>query len=185
MKLLSERIAYQASEEGLTVRIKGAGKQEAKRIGYMKAWLIAWYISGFVLASGLFLDYERDVKLFLAVFLAFWGYFSFVITKAYYFKKYGMETLFLNGDQFMMRRDIHGKKGKPQYFRLKHERPFRVLKDKPKLDQFFYSSWWVISGGKVELGEPGAAYRLGQHLNENDALKLVQLLNKHVHLNHL
>ena len=97
MKFISERIGYEATDEGLTVRIKASKAGDLKKIQAMKAWVIAWAVSGGLIGSALFMNYPADLKLYLFIFLAFWAYFLFKISRAYYFRKYGIETLFLNG----------------------------------------------------------------------------------------
>lgn len=177
MNFISERIGYEATDEGLTVRIKASKASDLKKIQAMKAWVIAWGLSGGLIGSALFMNYPADLKLYLLVFLAFWAYFLFTITRAYYFRKYGIETVFLNGDQLMLRKDIHGKAGKPLFFRIQEKNAFRYL-DKSQKGAWFYDSFWIDSGGNCGFGKPGAEYRFGIQLAENEAQKLTTLLNK-------
>jgi hypothetical protein len=177
MKFISERIGYEIGDEGLTVRIKASKAKDLKKLNLMKAWVIAWALSGGLIGSALFMNYPSDLKIYLLVFLAFWAYFLFKITLAYYFRKYGIETMFLNGDQLMLRKDIHGKPGKPLFFRLNEKNAFRYLNKETK-GGWFYDSFWIDSGGNCGFGKPGAEYRFGIQLEQNEAHQLVKLLNK-------
>jgi hypothetical protein len=177
MKFISERIGFEQSEEGLTVRIKASKPGDIQKLNIMKVWIVAWSASGLLIGSALFLDYPSDLKIYLAVFLAFWAYFLVKITRAYYFRKYGIETLYLNGDQCMLRRDLHGKPGKAYFFRIKEKNAFRWL-NKQQKGSWFYDSFWVDSGGNCGFGKPGAEYRFGLQLEETEGKALVKMLNK-------
>ncbi|MBM3170941.1 MAG: hypothetical protein FJZ75_04945 [Bacteroidetes bacterium] len=181
MNFISERVGYEATDEGLTVRIKASKASDLKKLNLMKAWVIAWGISGGLIGSALFLNYPADLKLYLLIFLAFWAYFLFKITRAYYFRKYGIETIFLNGDQLMLRKDIHGKPGKQVFFRLKEKNAFRHL-DKNDKGSWFYDSFWIDSGGNCGFGKPGSEYRFGIQLEKTEAQQLVKLLNKQIQI---
>jgi hypothetical protein len=182
MKFISERIGYEATDEGLTVRIKASKAGDLKKIQAMKAWVIAWAVSGGLIGSALFMNYPADLKLYLFIFLAFWAYFLFKISRAYYFRKYGIETLFLNGDQLMLRKDMHGKPGKSLFFRLQEKNCFRHL-DKNQKGSWFYDSFWMDSGGNCGFGKPGAEYRFGIQLEQKEAEQLVKILNKEIKIN--
>lgn len=182
MEFISERIGYNKADEDLTVYIKASTKNDAKKIRFLKIWVILWGISGLFIVSQLFLPYaDQQTKIFLFGYLAFWAYFFYIAAKAYYFRKYGTETVYINNNKFMIRRDIYTKKGKPKWFVAENKNPFNIHDEKAgSLSQLFYSSFWVTSGGSVTFGSDKNNYRFGLQLKENEAKKLVQLLNKSI-----
>ena len=81
----------------------------------------------------------------------------------------------------MIRRDIHGKAGKPIHFVAKGKNPFRKVAEKPgSINAAFYNSFWVVTGGTISFGEKKDEYRFGLQLTNEESEKLVRLLNQSI-----
>ena len=107
MDFISERVGFTKTSEDLTIYIKGSKKSDLKKINYLKAWVILWALAGFLLIAQFFFSYTiGEARFFLVGLLGFWAYFFYVAIKAYYFRKYGLETIYINNDKFMIRREI-------------------------------------------------------------------------------
>lgn len=184
MELLSERIGFIKGKDDLTVYIKASTPKDIKKLNLFKAWLILWSIGGIIILSQLFFDfYTREQKLYMLIYLAFWGYFEYRVFKAYYFRKYGIETVYINNDKFMLRRDILNKKGKPKYYKVTKNNPFHRIEDKPgSINNAYYNSFWVVHGGSIGFGNEEGQNRFGLQLTKNEATKLVKLLNNSIQL---
>jgi hypothetical protein len=180
MKHLSERIAYTTDENELTIYIKASKTSDLKNIRLLKFWLILWSLAGIVIASQLFVPNDREVKLFIFVYLTFWGYFLYKAANAYYFLRYGTEVAYVHHNKFITRRDILKKKGSPRFFTINQKNPFRSAKDEMSgIQRAYYGSFWVVSGGDIAFGEKKHEYRFGIHLEENEIRTLVKMLNHH------
>jgi hypothetical protein len=180
--MLSDRIGFVKGQDDLTVYIKASGKKDQRKLTIFKAWLIFWSIAGFIILSQLFFSfYTREEKLYMVIYLAFWGYFEYRMLKAYYFRKYGIETVYINNDKFMLRRDILSKQGKPKYYQANHKNPFHEVEDKSgSVNRSYYTSFWVVSGGTIGFANSGGENRLGLQLPKEDAQKLIRLMNAYV-----
>lgn len=177
----SDRIGIKKGEEELTVYIKSSSKTDQKKLRYLKMWAIAWTIIGLIVISQLFFPYSREEKLYFVVYLAFWAYFEYRVLYAYYFRQYGIETIYVNNGKIFLRRDILNKKGKPKYFTLHRKNPFFLTEDAGTgFFQQMGNSFWSIRGGKIAFGEKPKEYRFGLQLPEADANRLVKLLNESI-----
>lgn len=181
MKQIGERISYQMGADDLVVYIKGSSKKDKTKILYLKIWVVLWTILGAVMFAGLFMNFSRDEKLFIFIYLFFWAYFEYKIAYAYYFRQYGTEVLYLQNDRLHVRRDILTKKGKDKKYDLTEKNPFRKVQEKNSFVANYYNSFWVVTGGTIAFGEKRKEQRIGTLLNDEDALKLTGLLNKAMH----
>lgn len=180
---LSDRIAYKKTDEDLTVYIRAASRSDEKKLRMLKAWVIAWSICGLLIFVQLFLPfYTADEKLYFLIYLSFWAYFEYRVAAAYYFRRYGTETIYLNNDKFMIRRDVHNRKGKPQHFKAVVKNPFTIPADQPTgWAKHFYNSFWVTTGNSIAFGNKPKEYRFGVQLSEKESKSLVRLLNASIH----
>ncbi len=181
MKQIGERISYQMGEDDLTVYIKGSSKSDKNKILFLKIWVVLWTILGAAMFAGLFMNFSGDEKLFIFIYLFFWAYFEYKIAYAYYFRKYGMEVVYIQNDKIILRKDILTKRGKERTTDLEEKKPFRIVADKNSFTANFYNSFWVVTGGTIAFGEKRKEQRFGSLLNEDDRLKLTGLMNKSIH----
>lgn len=182
MDFISERVGYNKTPEDLTIYIKGSKKSDAKKIRYMKLWIILSILSWILLVSQYFMPYDiGPAKYYLIGLLGFLGYFIYIAIRAYYFRKYGTETIYVNNDKFMIRRDIYTKQGKPKWFKSNEKNPFSKVDEKPGgVNAFFYSSFWVVTGGTITFGAKNSEFRFGVQLTDEEANKVVQMMNKSI-----
>ncbi|MCX7743838.1 MAG: hypothetical protein N2167_04650 [Flavobacteriales bacterium] len=184
MEHLSDRIAFKRTDDDLTVYIRATSPKDKKKIRLLQIWLLLWFTAGIIIISQLFFPgYSSDEKLFMVIYLFFWAYFAYRIAYAYYFRKYGTEVIYINNNKFMIRRDIHGKAGKPHHFVAKGKNPFRKVDEKPgSINAAFYNSFWVVTGGCIAFGEKKDEYRFGLQLSDEETDKLIRLLNKTINI---
>lgn len=182
MEMLSDRIGVVKTDEDLTVYIKASTQADVKKLNLFKLWVILWSLAGIAIFSQLFFDfYSRMEKLYMVIYLAFWAYFEYRMIRAYYFRKYGIETIYINNDKFMVRRDILSKKGKPVYYRAEEKNPFHEVEETGMgLGKVYYSSFWIITGGSIGFGHSRGENRVGLQLPKADVKKLVKLMNSYI-----
>src|SRR5437868_6110871 len=63
----------------------------------LMAWLLLWTVSGFIVLANYFTLADSNVKLVVIMWMAFWAYFEFKIGKAFLFRKYGKEKIWIKG----------------------------------------------------------------------------------------
>jgi len=184
MEMISERIGVVRGQDDLTVYIKASTLKDKGKLNLFKAWVVLWTIAGAVIFSQLFFSfYTREEKLYIVIYLAFWMYFEYRAVRSYYFRKYGIETIYINNDKFFIRRDILSKKGKPKYYQAQVKNPFHEVDNKTGgLARTYYSSFWVVTGGNIGFGGDSGGNRFGLQLPPEDVKKLIKLMNSYVKL---
>lgn len=177
MEFISERIGFERGEDDLLVRIKASSSKDRQKLWWTRLWIMAWLIAGLLLLWQTWVATVADVKLFMMVVLAFWGYFAYATIQAYYFWKYGFETIFIQNGQVMFRRDIFKRKGKPVYFRVNHSQPFSPADANPGGAFTQIMAFWIPQGGTLQLGTGKNVYRFAPGLVEKERQALLKILN--------
>lgn len=180
MKFLSERIGYSEGKEDLLVRIKASKKSDVSKLWWMRLWVVAWFIAGGLLFWQMIVAPGGDIRLFIIIILAFWAYFAYVTTQAYFFWKYGFETLYIQNGQVMIRKDILERQGRPQYFRVQVKNPFILTSPEDRQSLLQIMAFWVPGAGSIQLGNGKNRTRFGIGLSDNEAKELIKLLNRSV-----
>lgn len=142
----------------------------------LTAWLFLWTVSGGIVLVNYFSVTNTNIKLVVIMWLAFWGYFEFKIFKAFMFRKYGMEKLWVRDGKLFYWRDVAGK-GKKLEFDKEMVKDIALI-EKNKKD-FFASmneSFWIIGGESISFSYGVKDYRVGIQLPEEDARELLRQL---------
>ncbi len=178
MEFISERIGFVRGDDDLLVRIKASSSKDRQKLWWTRLWIIGWLMAGVLLLWQTFMANVSDVKLFLMVVLAFWGYFAYASIQAYYFWKYGFETIFIQNGQVMFRRDIFKRKGKPIYFRVNQNQPFAPTEANPGGAFTQIMAFWIPQGGTIQLGTGKNLYRFAPGLSDQEKKSLIKMLNQ-------
>ncbi len=141
-------------------------------------WLLAWSVSGVLVFANYFTVTDKDAKLMLMVWLAFWAYFEFKIGKAYMFRRFGKEKLWIKGETLFYQREIKGR-GKISEFNKELINEMKLIETKDtNFFQFFNNSFWVIGGETISFSYASKVIRLGVQLEPQDAKKLLEQIRK-------
>src|SRR2546430_8058303 len=105
-------------------------------------WLFLWTVSGFVVLANYFTLTNTNIKLVVIMWMGFWAYFEFKIGKAFLFRKYGKEKIWIKGGKLHYWRDIAGR-GKKQEFEKELVKDLQLI-EKKKSDFFAFmnESFW-------------------------------------------
>ena len=144
------------------------------KIYLLFAWLFLWTVSGVVVAANYFMLTNANLKLVLIMWLGFWVYFEFKIGKAFLFRRFGKEKIWIKGGKLFYWRDIAGR-GKKLEFDKELIKDFELIQKNKK--DFFASineSFWVIGGESIIFNYGAKPYRLGIQLPEEDAKELLR-----------
>lgn len=114
----------------------------------------------------------------MVVWLGFWAYFEFRIGKAFLFKKYGKEKIWIKQGKLNYLKDIAGR-GKKLEFDIDLIKDLQLIeKNKRDFFQFMNESFWVMGGESISFNYGAKAYRLGLQLNQEDANQLLRQLRQ-------
>ena len=99
MKWIGKRISFEDISKKTTVIIIPENNVLINVL--MGAWLGMWYCIGFVVIWSLFeLKLTEQENIILYVFLVFWMYYAFRISKSYLWILFGKEMIMVNVDAF-------------------------------------------------------------------------------------
>jgi hypothetical protein len=140
----------------------------------LTAWLFLWTLSGCVVFANYFTLTNSNIKLVVIMWLGFWAYFEFKIFKAFLFRKYGKEKIWIKGETLFYWRDIAGR-GKKLEFSKELIKDLELVQKK-KTDFFgsMNESFWVIGGESISFVYGAKPYRIGIQLPEEDARELLK-----------
>lgn len=147
----------------------------------MGAWLAMWYTIGFVVIWSLsaFKLTEQE-KIIIFVFLTFWSYYAFNVSKAFLWLVYGKELIKIDETSFQLKKSIltYGKTV-PYYYEniksLKCDVP-----EKGSIQSIWESSPWVSGGERISFSYFEKSVKFGRKLNEKDAKLLFNLIGKRI-----
>ncbi|MGZ3864855.1 MAG: hypothetical protein ACXVC6_11215 [Bacteroidia bacterium] len=146
-------------------------------------WLFLWSVSGCVVLFNYFTLTNTNIKLVVIMWLAFWAYFEFKIFKAFLFRKYGKEKIWIKGGKLFYWRDVAGR-GKRLEFDKELIKDLELI-EKKKSD-FFASmneSFWVIAGESISFNYGAKPYRVGIQLPEEEARELLRRIKHELRSN--
>ena len=177
MKKIGERISYYYHEDYTTVIING--RTEAWKTNVMLIWFLAWLFSGFSVLYSLYnYEFDSDQKTFLMIFMFFWAYFLFKITRVLLWRKYGMEFIKIDNDRLTMKKSILGY-GVARPFLTANVKNFKLQEVNAKsYVKVFNDSFWVIGSGTLNMITNSEEINFGSQLNNKDAKELIKLMKK-------
>ena len=175
MRVISERISILKKPGILSIVILPT--TDKRKLGLMFLWLFAWSVCGVIVFVNYFRLEDRDAKLFIIVYLAFWSYFEFNIIRAFIWKRFGKEKLWIQNGRLHYQREVSGK-GKVREFNLDlvgkvTTIPFRAQ----NLADNFYQSFWVKGGERLEFIVQGRPYRFGMQISDEESKTLCNEVN--------
>lgn len=144
-------------------------------------WLLAWTISGILVMINYFSVSEESTKIILIIWMAFWMYFEFKIGRAFLFRKFGKENLWIKKGKMFYQREIFGR-GKTLEFNVELINEPKVTM--PKQEDFLAQineSFWVISGERISFQYGAKTYRFALQLGESDSNEVLKLFKKAIH----
>jgi hypothetical protein len=175
MKVIGERISILKKENLLSIVILPT--TDKKKLGVMFLWLLAWTVCGVVVFASYFKLQDRDSKLFVLIYLSFWSYFEYNIVRAFIWKKFGREKIWLKEGILHYQREINGK-GKIKEFNFDLISPLSIIPfNKTSFVDSFYQSFWVRGGERLEFTSQGKTIRVGMQINDEEARTVLNEVN--------
>jgi hypothetical protein len=167
MKVLSQRVSILKKEGLLSIVILPT--VDKKKLGLMFLWLLAWTVCGIIVFANYFKLQEQQAKLYVLIYLSFWAYFEYKILRAFIWKRFGQEKIWIKDGFLNYQRAINGK-GKIKDYDIE-------LIQELKLIEVHHSSWadsinqsfWVKGGERISFAIQAKAVFLGMQLSDEEA----------------
>jgi len=179
MKWIGKRISFSEDKSKTTIVIY------PKDIGWMKslmgAWVFMWLTMGaIVIWSYTKMEFTQQESIIVFVFLAFWVYYAYKVTKSWFWIMWGKELIKIDEASLRYKRSVR-KYGKSVPFLLENISKMRMHKLEQKS---FQAAWekspWIVGGERLEFDYMGKVVKLGRKLDEKDAQLLFKLLTKRI-----
>ena len=175
MKVIGERISILKKENLLSIVILPT--TDKKKLGAMFLWLLAWTVCGLIVFASYFKLQDKDSKLFVIIYLSFWLYFEYNILRAFVWKKFGREKLWLKEGILHYQREINAK-GKINEFNFDLISPLSIIPlYQTSFIDSFYQSFWVKGGERLEFTSQGKTIRLGMQISDEEARTVLNETN--------
>lgn len=179
MKWIGERISFVDEKQKTTVVIY------PENVGWIKAlmgaWVAMWYSIGATVIWSVFVLHLTDQeRVILYVFLSFWAYYAYRVTRSFLWLLWGKELLKIDEVSLTIKRSIRGY-GKATAYFLENIHKMRMYQPKPRsLQSAWEASPWISGGERLEFDYQGKIVRFGRKLNEKDSELLFRFLIKRI-----
>lgn len=178
MKVIGERISILKKEKLLSVVILPTTDKNKLRL--LLLWLLAWTVCGIIVFANYFKITDYNSKLFIIIYLSFWFYFEFNIMRAFIWKKFGKEKLWIQDGVLHYQREIN-KKGKIEEFNLDLISKLQLVELKPtRFSDIVNQSFWVKGGERLEFASQARVVRLGMQITDAEALSVLKEVNQFI-----
>ena len=179
MKWIGKRISFSEDKSKTTIVIY------PKDIGWLKgimgAWVSMWLSLGAIVIWSYFtLKLTEQETIIVFIFLAFWGYYAFKVTKSWFWLMWGKELIKIDEATFSYKKSIRGY-GKSTPYLLENISKMSMHKtDEKSLQAAWEKSPWVVGGERLEFDYMGKLVKFGRKLETKDAELLFKLLTKRI-----
>ncbi len=148
---------------------------ENRKSTLLLLWLIAWTLGGIVVFWEYLQLTDESKKIGFIVWLVFWFYFEYTISKAYMWRRNGKEKIKIRDGKLSIKREVN-KRGKVNFYELDFIKELRVVEEKSKLMLSLNNSYWAVVGETIAFDYYGKMISFGLQLNEDDSKDLYKLL---------
>lgn len=180
VKVISERVSILKKENLLSIVILATNNK--KKLGLLFLWLMAWTVCGLIVFMNYFKLQTNDTKLFVIIYLSFWAYFEYKIVKAFVWKKFGKEKLWVQEGILNYQREIN-KKGKIHAYNLNLVQNLNIIEfSNTSWTDTINQSFWVKAGERMAFSVQSKIIRFGLQLNEQECLAIYKELNNCIKL---
>lgn len=175
MKIISNRISIIKKEGLLSIVILPS--QDKRKLGLLFLWLLAWTVCGILVFANYFKITDANAKIFLIVYLSFWAYFEFNISRAFIWKKFGREKLWIRDGVLYYQKEIN-KKGKIREYTTELVSKLRLIElSNSSFADNFNQSFWVRGGERLEFNAQAKVVRLGMQISDEEARVVLNEVN--------
>lgn len=176
MKVIGNRISILTKDNLLSVVILPT--TDKKKLALLFLWLMAWSVCGIIVFANYFKLTDQNAKIFIIVYLSFWAYFEFNIARAFMWKKWGKEKLWIQDGVLHYQREIN-KRGKVMEFNLDLVGKLSLIElSRGSLADTINQSFWVKGGERLEFNVQARNIRLGMQISDEEAREVLREVNR-------
>ena len=179
MKKIGDRISFEKHEGFFTVII--STKIDKWKENSMLGWLIAWTFCGCSFIYYFFNGFlNGNEKLTLFVMIVFWLYFQIRITRAYLWRRFGIEFIRIDEDRLTIKRSILGYGRAIPIVTSNIEKITPADLNEKSYAKVFNDSFWLIGKGTIHMKAKDNDVYFGSQLGAQDSSKLAKEIMKMV-----
>ena len=178
MQVISDRVSILEKDNVFSLVILPT--TDKKKLWVLFLWLMAWTICGMIVLANYFNMTTKETKLFIIVYLSFWAYFEYKIARAYTWKKFGKEKLWIKKGKLQYQREVSGR-GKIKEFDLELVNGLEVIEvSSTSFADNINQSFWIKGGERLEFQCQSKTIRFGMQLNDKEAMDVYKALRNFV-----
>lgn len=178
MKIIGDRVSILEKDNVFSLVILPT--TEKKKLWMLFFWLMAWTICGIIVFGNYFTVQNKEAKVFIIVYLSFWAYFEYTIAKAYTWKKFGKEKLWIKNGKLHYQREVSGK-GKIKEYDLELINDLEVIEvSATSFMDNINQSFWIKGGERLEFQCQGKVVRFGMQLSDKEAKDVYKALRNFI-----
>lgn len=178
MKLISERVSVLDKDNVLSIVILPT--TEKRKLNLMLLWLIAWTACGIIVFLNYFKLNNQDAKLFIIVYLSFWFYFEYKIARAFIWKKFGREKIWLKNGRLFYQKEINGK-GKIKEYEIELINDLKLIElSHASFADTINQSFWIKGGERIQFQYLSKIVTLGMQLSDKEAYDIIREIKRFV-----
>lgn len=173
---ISPRASFAKKEDELSMVIASApDRRKAKIVGII---LLFWLLGGVYVIWSYFGLSSEQAKTMTLIWLGFWVYFAYVMTKAFFWQWGGREIIKVREGKMYYKRDVSGRGWVHDYPEEVIER-IRPTEDKtPSWIKRFGGDYWSTDCDSLSFGYQGKEITLGYRLTEKESEKILKVLRR-------
>lgn len=178
MKIIGERISILKKDDLLSIVILPT--VDNKKLLLLFLWLLAWTVCGILVLLNYNQVSQGEAKIFVIVYLSFWAYYEVKILRAFRWKKWGKEKIWIKDGFIHYQRELN-KRGKIYEFSLDEIYDLQLIDVVPgNFSDFFNQSFWVKGGERLEFSHLSIKVRFGMQLSTEEARAILAELKKRI-----
>lgn len=172
MKLISDRVSVSEKEDVLSIVILPT--TEKKKLNLMLLWLLAWTGCGVIVLINYFKLNNTDARMFIIIYLSFWFYFEYKIARAFIWKKYGREKVWLKTGKLFHQKEINGK-GKIKEYEIGLINDLKIIElSHASFADTINQSFWIKGGERIQFQYLSKTIPFGMQLNDKEAYDIIR-----------
>jgi hypothetical protein len=174
MQLISPRVSVLEKDNVFSLVILPTA--DKKKLGLLFLWLLAWTVCGLIVFANYFQIANKESKIFIIVYLSFWAYYEFKIGRAFLWKKFGREKLWIKKGKIQYQREVSGK-GKIHEYDIELVNDLELIElDKSSFADTINQSFWIKGGERLQFQCGPKTVRFGMQLSDEEARKVFNAL---------
>lgn len=179
MKWIGNRVSYEDHKDFLTLII--ASNVDPWKMLVMLIWFLIWLSCGLVIFYFLFFTQELvDQRIYFYIFLVFWTYYLFKVTRVLIWRRFGIEFIRIDEDNFSVKKSLWGY-GRAKEFITNNIKKLKLspLDDK-SFSKVFNDSFWIVGQGTIVINVLDNEYNFGSQISKEDGVKIIKVLNSKI-----